>query len=106
MLAKNYATALETLDVALRIDAEYATAHDVRGRVLYLAGRRGEAIAAMRQAIALDPRSGKMRLALAVMHEQMGETETAKQVLRELLAREPRNAQARQRLETLEAAGS
>ncbi len=101
MLAGNLASALEVLDAALAIDPGYASSHDIRGRVLYLTGRHDEAFASMQRAIALDPKAIKMRLALAVMHEQRGAVDDAKRELRALLEIEPGHAGARERLRRL-----
>jgi len=98
MLERHLDEALVLLDHALAIDPEYASAYDIRGRVLYLADRYDEAVTAMQRAIELDPTAVRMRLALAVMHEQQGRPEDAKRELRALLEIAPNHKQARERL--------
>jgi tetratricopeptide (TPR) repeat protein len=60
-----------------------------RGRLLADDGRYGEAVEAMRQAVALDPRSAYLRISLAELLLQAGEDQEALEAAKDALQQDP-----------------
>lgn len=102
------AMAARKLDVAREAARRYCDqapgegrGYQLLGRVLYLEGRGDEAVAELERAVALEQDEATHRLLLADVLQGLGRNAEARTVLEALLAREPENAQARQRLAAL-----
>jgi len=67
---RNPQGALEEFDAVLRLAPLLADAHSNRGTALFLLGRRGEAEAAVRRALAIDPGHANARHNLSVVTEK------------------------------------
>ncbi|HVW22184.1 MAG TPA: tetratricopeptide repeat protein [Opitutaceae bacterium] len=70
---RDYAGALEQLDIALRLDPGFAPAHSNRAFSLYELGRRQEARAEADRAVALDPHFAAAWLNRGLMREAAGD---------------------------------
>jgi Flp pilus assembly protein TadD len=72
-----------------------------RALVFEAAGKYSEAVAALREALALDPRRTDVLVRVAVVQARSGDPKGAEQTLRQILAREPLQADALRELGAL-----
>ncbi len=98
---RDFLTVHQALDAAEALDPQLARIYDLRGRALFLQQRTAEAITAMQRAVALDSSAGNLRLVLAEMFRQTGDTAEALRLLSDLLELDPHNAEARQLLDAI-----
>jgi len=79
---------------ALAINASFATTHQWYGALLSLLGDKEAALAEMRKALELDPRSRAVNNNLAYLYWSMGEVEESERIARQLLSWAPDYASA------------
>jgi len=88
------AEALREASAAVDAEPQDAVGLEIMARALEALGR-GDALEARRRALAADPRLASARVAQARRLLREGQKEKARQLLRQLLAEEPEQAQAR-----------
>lgn len=91
---QDFALAEELLRHALEIDARYGAAHHNLGDVLLRAGRPKEALHHFWEAARFMPMAYHNPYVIARAHERAGEKDTALQVLRDWLDKDPGNPEA------------
>jgi arylsulfatase A-like enzyme/tetratricopeptide (TPR) repeat protein len=99
--AGDTATALEIIDGLIAAEPDFAGAYHFRGLVLAGSGDNEGAVEAFRQALELDPEHGVAARALVRAYLALGRTEEAEQLLADLLARAPADAELRAELAVL-----
>jgi tetratricopeptide (TPR) repeat protein len=90
--------ALAVFDKALRINPNYAQAHNNRGAILWEKGDQVEALAAFRTAVLLDPVNAHARSNLGGALGKKGDVEAAFVELRKAVLLDPENADFRSNL--------
>lgn len=86
--------ALPLIRDALRLDPDWDAAHRLHADLLGHGGNPGAAIAAARQAAAVDPFETENHLALAWAFDLAGERREAREAVQEALRLDPENADA------------
>ncbi len=79
-----FSRALQAMEIALRIDPSQPDWLAEQGELLRLLGRHSEALTALTEAVTRRPGNTHARLALARCHEDLGDIESASQVLTDL----------------------
>jgi tetratricopeptide (TPR) repeat protein len=81
---------LEIIDEAVRLDPFSATARNLRGFILYVGRRYGEAVEEYRRIVAMDPDEPQNTVSLSSNLALSGEVPEARRLLDEVLPRIPR----------------
>jgi Flp pilus assembly protein TadD len=89
---KRFDAALEEYVAAQRFNADRPEAHAALGILYTMRGRDGEAAAAYRKALELDPTYVQAALNLADLHRAVAREDDAERTLREALKRSPQSA--------------
>jgi tetratricopeptide (TPR) repeat protein len=87
----------------LKANDKDAAAQLLKGQLLLLEGKRDEAFAAIRAAVAIDPSSADAQFALGKMYAARGDGSAAQQAFREVLRINPRASGAQVELSVLQA---
>ncbi len=87
MFARHYEQALEECERCLALDPAFATANWIRGHLLTLTGRHGEAVEAAERAVALTNRQSFSLAGLGTAYAAAGRRADAERIVQELMDR-------------------
>ncbi|HEX8130854.1 MAG TPA: tetratricopeptide repeat protein [Pyrinomonadaceae bacterium] len=88
------AEAQRLFEEVLQKDPNHIEGHILKGTVLYVSGKREEALAALTRAVELNPQRIESMMSLALFHRQVGEPSKAEEVYKRALSINDRSALA------------
>ncbi|MEP3276767.1 MAG: tetratricopeptide repeat protein [Stappiaceae bacterium] len=102
MQRKDYALSLDLLDAVIRFKPDYAEGWNRRATVYYLQGAYGPSIVDIERTLALEPRHWGAMSGLALIMNQLGESDTALGLYRQVLGIHPQSKSAKEAVDKLE----